>query len=60
MKISEEERALRQEAVDYARGSVRLEGFVISDRAEAIHQRYIAGEMTSEERAAAILRLHGM
>ena len=58
--ISEEERARRQEAIDYARGSVRLEGFVISEEAEAINQRYVAGEMTSDEHSKAIRRLHGL
>lgn len=58
--ISEEERARRQEAVHYARASVRLEGFVLGDEAEALNQRYISGELTSEQHGAAIRRLAGL
>jgi len=53
--ISREERARRQAAVDYARGSVRLEGFVVTDHAEELNRRYIEGELTSAELTAAIL-----
>ena len=54
-KISPEERARRQEAVDYARGSARLEGFIVSPEVEEMNRRYIDGEMTSQELTAAIL-----
>lgn len=54
-KISAEERARRKAAVDYARGSVRLEGFVVSPFAEEMNRRYIDGEITRQELTAAIL-----
>ena len=53
--ITPEERARRKAAVDYGRGSVRLEGFVVSDFAEALNRRYIDGEITRAEFTAAIL-----
>jgi hypothetical protein len=56
--ISAKERARREEAVRYGRGTVRLEGFIVSAEAEALNQRYIDGELTSEELTAAILELH--
>jgi hypothetical protein len=46
---SEQARVRRQEAVDFARGNVRLEGFVLSPEVEAIFARYIRGEITHEE-----------
>lgn len=52
--ISKEERSRRQAAVDFARGSVRFEGIVLSEEIEAINRRYIAGEITSEEHTALI------
>ena len=52
--ISDDERQRRQKAVDYARGSVRLEGFVLDDDINALNQRYVDGELTSEELTAAI------
>ncbi|MDD2794645.1 antitoxin VbhA family protein [Acidocella sp.] len=56
--ISEAERDRRRAAINYGRGSVRLEGFVVSPEAEALNQRYIDGELTREELTQAILRLH--
>jgi hypothetical protein len=53
--ISREERARRKAAVDYARASVRLEGFVVTDHAEDLNRRFIEGELTSAELTAAIL-----
>lgn len=55
--ISEEERARRKAAVDFARGSVRLEGFALSTQLEAINQSYINGELTDEEHVQAIRML---
>ncbi len=52
--ISDDERRRRQKAVDYARGSVRLEGFVLDEDIKALNQRYVDGELTSEELTAAI------
>ena len=57
--ISDDERRRRQKAVDYARGSVRLEGFVLDDDINALNQRYVDGELTSEELTAAIKRTVG-
>ena len=54
--ISDEERRSRQKAVDYARGSVRLEGFILGPDIDALNQRYVEGELTSDELTAAILR----
>jgi len=59
-KISAEERARRKAAIDYARGSVRLEGFVVSPFAEDMNQRYIDGEITRKELTAAILAHHAL
>jgi hypothetical protein len=39
----------RQAAVDFARGSVRLEGFVLPPQAEEINRRYVAGEISLEQ-----------
>lgn len=43
--ISEAEQRRRKEAVDYARGSVGLEGFKISKAEEEHTQRFINGEI---------------
>src|SRR5260370_21031279 len=42
--ISGEERGRRKKAVNCARSSVRLEGFVLDADIEALNQRYINGE----------------
>lgn len=47
--ISSEERARRLAAVNFARGSVRLEGFVIGEKAELLGKRYVDGEITLAE-----------
>ncbi len=47
--ISAEERVRRKAAIDYARGSVRLEGFIVSPFAEDLYRRYIDGELTLKE-----------
>lgn len=53
--ISPEERARRQREVDFARGSVRHEGGILSEDIERLNARYIAGELDSDELTAAIL-----
>jgi hypothetical protein len=53
-QITDEERERRRASVAAARGSVRLEGFVLSDVVERISQRYIDGELTGDEHVAAI------
>jgi len=57
--ISLEEKAFREALVAYGRGTVRLEGIEPSEAFEALNSRYIAGEITFEEHAAAVMRLHG-
>jgi hypothetical protein len=57
--IADAERLRRQKAVEYARGSVRLEGFALDADIEALNQRYVNGELTSEELTAAIKRAVG-
>ena len=52
--ISEEEREWRKASVAAARGSVRLEGFVLEADIERISQRYIDGELSGDEHVAAI------
>jgi hypothetical protein len=46
---SSDERQCRQAAIDFARGNVRLESFVLSPEGEAVSQRYIQGELTITE-----------
>ena len=53
--ISEAERARRMSDVNFARGSVRYEGGILSDEIEQLNARYIAGEIDSDELTAAIL-----
>lgn len=53
--ISEAERARRLREVNFARGSVRYEGGILSDEIESLNARYVAGEITSDELTAAIL-----
>ena len=54
MPISAEERARRAEAVTFARGSVRFEGFELDAAVEDLNRRFIDGELTQEEYLAAI------
>lgn len=53
-QITDEERDARLEAINYARGSVRFEGFVLSPEIEEINRRYVDGELTGDEHIAAI------
>jgi len=55
--LSEEERAKRQAAVNNARGSVRLEGFILNEAVNALSKRYVDGEITLDQHTAAILEL---
>ena len=57
---SEKARALRRDAVNFARGSVRLEGFVLSPEAEAIFQRYIVGLLSEDRLTPAIKEIAGV
>ncbi len=47
--ISENERAKRQQRVDFAKGNVELEGFKIDDETKQISEKYINGEITGDE-----------
>ena len=47
--ISEDERRKRQEAVNYARASVGLEGFKPSEAEEQRAARFVAGEIDLAE-----------
>lgn len=47
--ISMEESAKRKYAVDFARGSVRFEGILLTPEIEEINQQYIYGHITSDE-----------
>ena len=53
--ITEEERARRAYAVNFGVGSTRLEGGILSEEVRAIHDRFIAGELTEAEWGQAIL-----
>lgn len=57
-RIRAEEHAKRQRAVDFARGSVRLEGFVLGPEVEELNRRFIEGELTSGEHVAETRRLY--
>lgn len=50
--ITAAERAKRQAAIDFARGSVRLEGVVLSPEIESINQQYIDGLIDADTRRA--------
>ncbi len=56
-RITPGERARRHAAIAYGRGSVRLEGFVLSAEGENINRRYIDGELSMEELIDAIKAL---
>ncbi len=53
--ISEDERVRRQREVDFAQGSIRYEGGILSGEIERLNASYVAGEISSEELTAAIL-----
>ena len=57
--ISPEERARRKAADDYARASLRLEGFEPSAFSDMMTRRYVDGEITRDELTAAIRAHHG-
>ena len=55
--ITEEERSRRKKAIDYGRGSVRLEGFVLDEASEALFAKYVEGEITRPQLDAAVSKL---
>jgi len=57
--ISDAERARRKREIDFARGSVRYEGGILSDEVERLNARYIDGdELTAAILASGTVR-HG-
>lgn len=56
----DQERTRREDAVQFARNSVRLEGFTLSEDAEALFARYIRGELTNPELNDAVRKLAGL
>ena len=56
-RISTKEQSNRQSAIDFARGSVRYEGFILSNEAEQIGERFVAGHLTLADYIAAIKAL---
>lgn len=59
-QISTQEQTSRQRAIDFARGSVRYEGLVLSYEAEQIGERFVAGLLTITEYVAAIKTLNNL
>jgi hypothetical protein len=57
MGDSAEQRERRQKAIDFARGSVRLEGFTLSPEAEKLGVRFIIGDLTLPQYIDAILAI---
>lgn len=53
--VDEAERIRRKREVDFAQGSVRHEGGILSDGIGCLNARYVAGEIGSDELTAAIL-----
>lgn len=56
-RLTDAQRGQRKAAIDFARGSVRLEGVVLSAEIERLNQRYIDGELSSQEHTALGLQL---
>lgn len=56
-RSNDQERQHRQDAVDHARASVCLSGFVLSQAAEALFARYVLGDFSSDELTAQVLVL---
>ena len=54
------QRERRKQAIDFARGSVRLEGFVLDDQTEALFARYVDGDLDRPGLTAAILQYCGI
>ncbi len=56
-RISDEERASRQAAIDFAKRSVRLEGITLLPALAAINQLFINGEIDDAEHAQGCLAI---
>jgi hypothetical protein len=48
-QITEEQRRARIKAMNYAIGSVQLEGLMLDERVKAIYNEYAEGNITAEE-----------
>jgi Antitoxin VbhA len=57
-RITDQERADRQDRVARALGSVRLEGLEPKEAAKAVFDRFVAGDLTIEEMTAEIQALN--
>lgn len=57
VRIDAAERTKRQEAVDFARHSVGLEGLRLNAEAEALFARYVCGELDWRQFKAAALKV---
>ena len=55
-----EKQARRQEPVEYGLTSVQLDALITNEYAEDLNRSYVAGEITSAERCAAIRTHHGL
>lgn len=53
-RTTADQSATRLQAIDFARGSVRFEGVVLSTEVEEINRRYVAGEFDTQEHVARI------
>ena len=56
--ITDQERTEREARVQRAVASVRLEGLEPTEAAKAVFNRYIAGDLTTQEMAAGIRALN--
>lgn len=57
---AEQARARRLDAINFARRSVRLEGFILSDEVEEIFRRYVDDELSEEACTQAIQAVAGI
>lgn len=53
--ITANEQVERQQRVDFARGNVQLEGFILDAETEHIIERYVRGEISADEQMLLIL-----
>jgi hypothetical protein len=53
-RISAAERESRQNAINFARANVNLEGFKVSDESEALARRFIKGEIELSDAMKAV------
>lgn len=53
--LSDDDRARRQKAIDFARTNIELSGLTLSPEMEALGVRFVAGELSESEYLAAAL-----